>query len=77
MAGKINNETLALNIDINGGEKARKEMNELSRAIQDTSAAIDELTQKQKKLEAQGKKSRPPTKRLPKASKKKPGLGAK
>ena len=56
MAGKINNETLALNIDINGGEKARKEMNELSRAIQDTSAAIDELTQKQKKLEAQGKK---------------------
>lgn len=31
-------------------------MNELSRAIQDTSAAIDELTQKQKKLEAQGKK---------------------
>lgn len=56
MAGKINNETLALNIDINGGDKARKEMNELSRAIQDTSAAIDELTQKQKKLEAQGKK---------------------
>ena len=56
MAGKINSETLALNIDINGGDKARKEMNELSRAIQDTSAAIDELTQKQKKLEAQGKK---------------------
>ena len=56
MAGKINNETLALNIDINGGEKARKEMNELSRAIQHTSAALDELTQKQKKLEAQGKK---------------------
>lgn len=56
MAGKINNETLALNIDINGGDKARKEMNELSRAIQDTSAAIDELTQKQKELAAQGKK---------------------
>ena len=58
MAGKINNETLALNIDINGGEKARKEMNELSRAIQE-------------------KKSRPPTKRLPKASKKKTGSWSK
>lgn len=56
MAGKINNETLALNIDINGGDKVRKEMNDLSRAIQDTSAAIDELTQKQKELAAQGKK---------------------
>ena len=56
MAGKINNETLALNIDINGGDKVRKEMNDLKRAIQDTKTEIAELTQKQKELAAQGKK---------------------
>ena len=56
MAGKINNETLALNIDINGGDKVRKEMNDLNRAIQDTKTEIAELTQKQKELAAQGKK---------------------
>lgn len=71
MAGKINNETLALNIDINGGDKVRKEMNDLKRAIQDTKTEIAELTQKQKELAAQGKRIRPLTKRLLKVSRRK------
>ena len=56
MAGRINDETLALHLSVDGGDKARKEMNDLNRAIQDTKASIEGLTQKQKKLEAQGKK---------------------
>lgn len=52
----IKSETLSLHIDVIGGDKARSEMNALSRSIKDTTAELDSLLKKQKKLESQGKK---------------------
>lgn len=52
----IKSETLSLHIDVIGGDKARSEMNALSRSIKDTTAELDSLLKKQKQLEAQGKK---------------------
>lgn len=52
----IKSETLSLHIDVIGGDKARSEMNALSRSIKDTTAELDSLLKKQKQLESQGKK---------------------
>ena len=52
----IKSETLSLHIDVIGGDKARSEMNALTRSIKDTTAELDSLLKKQKQLEAQGKK---------------------
>ena len=51
----IKSETLSLHIDVIGGDKARSEMNALTRSIKDTTAELDSLLKKQKQLEAQGK----------------------
>jgi TP901 family phage tail tape measure protein len=55
MAKKLRDEDLVLNIIING-DKGRKEMNELERAITDTNREINKLKKSQIDLTAQGKK---------------------
>ena len=55
MAKKLKDEDLVLNIIINGN-KSKKEMNELERAITDTNREINTLKKAQKDLIAQGKK---------------------
>lgn len=51
----IKSEDLSVHINVVGGDKARSEMNALSRSIKDTTAELDSLLKKQKQLEAQGK----------------------
>lgn len=51
----IKSEDLSVHINVVGGDKARSEMNALSRSIKDTTAELDSLLRLQKELEAQGK----------------------
>jgi len=55
MAKKLRDEDLVLNIIINGN-KSKKEMNELERAITDTNREINQLKKTEKELAAQNKK---------------------
>ena len=54
MAKTVRDEDLRLNIIING-DNGRKEMGELERKIHDTNAKLEQLYDKRKKLEQQGK----------------------
>lgn len=56
MAKKLRDEDLVLNIIVNGN-KGKKEMNELNRAIKDTSAEVRKLEKAQKDLRDQGKQN--------------------
>ena len=54
MAKTVRDEDLRLNIIING-DNGRKEIGELERKIHDTNAKLEQLYDKRKKLEQQGK----------------------